>query len=770
MRWARPIALLATCILLPNQLVHGGKSTSDHWAFQQIKSPSTPGMELGENSTSVIDFFISRTQIGKGLKAQPLAEPDILLRRLYLDLSGLPPLPQQRQQFLEDPSHASFERIVDQLLSSVDYAENWARHWMDIWRYSDWYGLGKQLRTSQKHLWHWRDWIIDSLNEDKGYDRMIQEMLAGDEIAPGNPKVVRATGFLARNYYLFNRNTWLDSTIEHTTKAFLGLTLNCAKCHDHKYDPLSQKDYYKMRAIFEPHQVRLDPLPGQTNLEIDGLPRVFDDHLDAPTYLFKRGNDKSPDIDQLITPDIPGIFGKLDIQSIPLPITAYAPGTRKYVIRDLLKESEEKFQKALSTLESSSDSSQRIPNELKLQAARTNHEALKARIEADRRKWIDRETEDRCTEAISLATRKQWLAELADAELGLVQARRQLDILAEDQKATSKDLKKVEKTIEERQTTIEKLKSRGPDEDYTSIKASRKALESPADKHSDYPPVYPNLSTGRRRALAYAITNPENPLAARVAVNHVWLRLMGSAFVTDTTDFGLRSSPPLQQDVLDFLASDLMQNDWSLKRLIKQIVTSNAYRRSSARRTIDDIRNRKDPENRYHWHAVVKRMNAQMIRDSILHLSGTLDPQLGGPSIPASDKIKTKRKSLYFLHSRDDQHRFLAIFDNADILNCYRREESIAPQQSLAMMNDQFMQESAVRLAEMLNPQSDLPVFVSNAFKRVLGRRPTEKETQTCITALNIIRTSENSDAQELRIRSHLILALFNHNDFITIR
>ncbi|MCH7780659.1 MAG: DUF1549 domain-containing protein, partial [Acidobacteria bacterium] len=142
---------------------------------------------------------------------------------------------------------------VDRLLGSPHYGERWGRHWMDVWRYSDWYGYRKELRNSARHIWRWRDWIIESLNDDAPYDQMLRDMLAADEIAPGDADRLRATGFLARNYYKFNRNTWLDATIEHTGKAFLGLTLNCARCHDHMYDPIAQSDYYRFRAIFEPH-------------------------------------------------------------------------------------------------------------------------------------------------------------------------------------------------------------------------------------------------------------------------------------------------------------------------------------------------------------------------------------------------------------------------------------------------------------------------------------------------------------------------------------
>ena len=238
-----------------------------------------------------------------------------------LDLIGLPPSLEQ----LHDERR--WEEIVDQLLLSPHHGERWGRHWMDIWRYSDWYGLGEQLRNSQKHIWHWRDWIIESLNQDKGYDQMILEMLAGDELAPSDPEVLRATGFLARNYYLFNRTTWLDSTIEHTGKAFLGLTLNCAKCHDHKYDPISHVDYYNFRAIFEPHQVRLDPIPGVDDFELDGLPRVFDNDLHVETLLHLRGDPKNPDQETRISAGVPAIFASFapQVESVTLPVYAYAP-------------------------------------------------------------------------------------------------------------------------------------------------------------------------------------------------------------------------------------------------------------------------------------------------------------------------------------------------------------------------------------------------------------------------------------------------------------
>src|SRR5207247_493149 len=175
----------------------------------------------------------SATHEDRGLKPRPEASKEVLLRRVYVDLIGLSPTPDEQRAFLAETSTDAYEKVVDRLLNSPQHGERWGRHWMDVWRYSDWAGYGAEVRDSQPHIWRWRDWIVEALNSGKGYDRMILEMLAGDELAPEDTNVLRATGFLVRNWYKFNRNVWLDRSIEHTGKAFLGVTLNCSRCHDH---------------------------------------------------------------------------------------------------------------------------------------------------------------------------------------------------------------------------------------------------------------------------------------------------------------------------------------------------------------------------------------------------------------------------------------------------------------------------------------------------------------------------------------------------------
>ena len=223
---------------------------------------------------------------------------------------------------------------------------------MDIWRYSDWWGLGDQLRNSQQHIWHWRDWIVDSLNANVPYDEMIREMLDADELYPNDLDKLRATGFLARQYFLFNRHTWLDETVEHVSKGFLGLTMNCAKCHDHKFDPIKQADYYRMRAFFEPYYVRTDSVPTEPDLTRDGIPRVYDGKVDTPTYLFVRGQETNPDKKQPLAPGVPEIFAfkEIDIKPVPIPLEACQPERRPWVLKSNIEAATKKLASAEAEL------------------------------------------------------------------------------------------------------------------------------------------------------------------------------------------------------------------------------------------------------------------------------------------------------------------------------------------------------------------------------------------------------------------------------------
>ncbi len=305
-----------------------------------------------------LDRFLAAEHEARGLAPTEPAEKSTLLRRVYLDLIGLPPTTEELRAFLADGSNDAYEKAVDRLLASPHHGERWGRHWMDVWRYSDWDGYQAEVRESQPHIWRWRDWIIESLNADKPYERMIAEMLAADEISPEDEQSLRATGFLVRNWYKFNRNVWLDNTVEHTSKAFLGITLNCARCHDHMYDPIAQTEYYQFRAFFEPHEVRTDRLPGQSDTKKDGLVRVFDAKAEAPTYLFARGNEAQPDKEHPLLPAVPQALGgdALAIHAVALAPAEYYPGLRGFVQQEELAQAQAALSKSEAALSEASQS------------------------------------------------------------------------------------------------------------------------------------------------------------------------------------------------------------------------------------------------------------------------------------------------------------------------------------------------------------------------------------------------------------------------------
>ncbi len=276
-----------------------------HWAFRPPVRAVIPAHPGG----NAIDAFLAAERAKVGTTSNGPADRATLLRRVTLDLIGVPPTPAELHAFQADSRSDAFERVVERLLADPRHGERWGRHWMDVWRYSDPFGLGEEYRYSQRHIWRWRDWIIESLNADRGYDQMVREMLAGDEIAPTDRDTLRATGYLARNWYKFNRNVWLADTVEYTSAGFLGLTFRCARCHDHKYDPISQQDYYQLRAFFEPHDIRIDPVPGEKDLKKDGIARAFDAKPDAPTYLFRRGDERQPDTAHKLSPALPAFLG-----------------------------------------------------------------------------------------------------------------------------------------------------------------------------------------------------------------------------------------------------------------------------------------------------------------------------------------------------------------------------------------------------------------------------------------------------------------------------
>jgi hypothetical protein len=681
----------------------------DHWAFRTPVRPPVPTLSTRYSVLSnPVDAFVATEWQKRGLKPVAPADKRLLLRRVYLDLIGLPPTAEQYEAFLKDASPDAYEKVVDRLLASPQYGERWGRHFLDIWRYSDWWGLGQELRNSQKHIWHWRDWVVESLNADLGYDEMVRQMLAADELYPTDPRKLRATGYLARPYFLFNRTTWLDEVIEHTGKGVLGLTLNCAKCHNHKYDPVTQADYYRVRAIFEPYQLRTDLVPGELDVAKDGIPRAFDCNLDTKTFLHVRGDERNPDRNRGIAPGLPQFLAPdgLKIEPVKLPLLAHRPGARPEIIAAYRKQAE-----------------------VKLAAARERAEKLDAAF-GDRSGLV-------ATAGLLSATRA---VSAADAELA---------------KARNAEA--------------------NPTDPAAALVGAVKTKESNVEPAASFNRPFPDTSTGRRKALALWATDRNNPLTARVAVNHVWMRHFGAPLVPTTFDFGRKGTPPTHPELLDWLAAELMEHDWSLKHIHRLIVTSHVYRLSSSSLNADG--NLKlDPENRYLWRMNPVRMQSQVVRDSLLYLAGELDLTAGGPPVPLAEQDTSRRRAMYFFQSHNDHHRFLGIFDDANVLECYRRTESIVPQQGLALWNSKFALTMGAKINGKLHARLgvvDDGAFARAAFETVLGTTPNADEQRVCEESLaelrDVLKDVKEPDRTE-RARLQLVQALINHNDFVTVR
>ncbi len=1011
-----------------------------HWSYQPPVRAPLPMVKNAAWTQNPVDAFVAAEHERRGLTASPPASKPVLLRRVYLDLIGLPPTRSEMQAFLADESPDAYDKVVARLLDSPHYGERWGRHWMDVWRYSDWDGFGAEVRESQPHVWRWRDWIIESLNADKPYDEMIVEMLAGDELAPDDPATVRATAFLVRNWYKFNRNVWLDFTIEHTSKAFLGTTLNCARCHDHMYDPLAQQDYYKFRAFFEAHDIRADRVPGQPDIVKDGLARVFDANAAAPTFLFTRGDEKQPDKEHPLAAALPTIFAdaELKIDTVPLPAAAYYPASQAAIQEEVLalargeveksraaqKEAEVKLAGARQKLAEfasakpadptaqppagsvvlADDFSQPRPElwtmgpgqweykdgrllqkdtrdaitqllsvkphpadfVARFKFKTTGGDAYKSvglsfdavedrdfrgaylsatgklqvfqrvagqdsypaeairnfpvelnrayvlqvavrgllvnvsvdgklqlvyKLPGERRKdgrfavwtydaaaeFLNATVEELpsgyamyeklgdapvpvseagLAEAVKLAEGAVALAEktLKTAEAALVWTETRIAAdranYGPEPLANAKELSLAAGGAERRHTLVateqnllaaehklaaaralpnpedEKTKKAVADADAELTAATkardtaREALEQPLEAYTRFGPVYPTTSTGRRLALARWIANRSNPLTARVAINHIWMRHFGSPLVPTVFDFGLNGKPPTHPALLDWLAVELMSPSegrdgavavdptppgppllrggngaWRMKHIHQLIVTSNAYRQQSSVAPATEPNRAADPDNIALWRMNVRRMEAEIIRDSTLAVAGQLDPKMGGPELDENSGMTVGRRSIYFRNSKEKKMTFLDLFDRPNVVECYRRSESVVPQQALAMANSPLSLAQARLLAKALSTEvgagpalETQPKFITTAFEQILSRPPSTDEWAECEKFLEA-QGQRFADPKSLtqfttgaassilpsadphqRARENLVHVLLNHNDFLTIR
>jgi hypothetical protein len=767
-----------------------------HWAFQPRVRPEVPTIKSTSWVKNPIDVFIAHQQEKAGVSPQPAAPRHVLVRRLFIDLIGLPPQPEELAAIEADTSPDWYEKLVETLLADPRHGERWARHWMDVWRYADWWGLGNEHRNSAKHMWHFRDWIVESLNSDTGYDEMVRQMLAADEVYPDDPSKLRATGFLARNWFIWNRTPWLDDTVEHVGKGLIGLTMNCSKCHAHKYDPIQQEDFYKFRAFFEPLETRLDVVAGEGDLEKDGIPRVFDCHLDRPTFLFVRGDDTKPDTSKKIEPGVPEViaFREIDVKPVSLPKTAFQPERRPWVIDAHVATAT----RSVTDAEARQAKEPSPANEQSVAAAKAELNAVEKRAVAMRAAWAAEDAptqspEDPLRVAAAAAAKSAAKAE-KDAAVAAgwanvaVVSVRLTKAVAEKNDAAS--LQPIEKELATARESLDKAVKAAaePGDAFTPLVGAKWTATRIKTSTADDPVVpFAAATTGRRTALAHWITDPRNPLAARVAANHIWMRHMGKPLVATVFEFGRKGNAPTHPDLLDWLASELVEGPqvdgppvdgrqggrgWSMKHLHRLICTSAAYRMGSSAIGAEAAL-KADPDNQLLWRREPIRLEAQVVRDGILALAGTLDSTMGGPPVKEADQPASRRRSLYFWHSDISRNVFLTTFDDAAVKECYQRDQSIVPQQALALSNAALVHDSAAKIAERVQASgspADDAVFLERAFKTILHRGPSADEGAACQAAMAKWRSAKPAAGASDPGRVLMVWALLNHNDFVTLR
>lgn len=608
-----------------------------HWAFQPVQSPDVPAVEHG----NPVDAFVAARLAERGVSRGPLADKVTLIRRATFDLHGMPPSPGDVEAFLADQSPDAFANVVDRLLASPRYGERWARHWLDLARYAE--SEGFKSDETRPNAWRYRDYVIDSLNADKPYDRFVQEQIAGDELWPQSPEARIGTGF-NRHYpdesnaaILVQRRQEVLLDITDTVGAvFLGLTYGCAKCHDHKFDPILQADYYRLQAFF-------------TNVATDNEIHLLSE---AERAVRNRQQAEWEEATKAIQAEMDELLDEKRAAAFETQVNRRAPETQEAFSKD--------------------------PSE------RTMYE----RLLFQQHMWQMRYHGD---------------AKLANTlEDGAKARYREL----EGELAGFDHLKPPELPVG---IGIREFGAEAPKTHILSFANYAAPLDEVDPgfltlldpQPASYEPALDGRSSGRRTALARWLTRPEHPLTARVMVNRVWHYHFGQGIVRTPSDFGLMGEPPTHPHLLDWLAGEFVRGGWSLKRVHRLIMNSETYRQSSAYR---ERASEADPLNRLLWRFPPQRLEGEVIRDSMLAVSGRLNHRVGGPSAyPAlplgaaaprggwdvpEESHAQDRRSVYVFVRRNSRYPMLESFDMPDTHeSCARRSTTTTAPQALALLN-----------------------------------------------------------------------------------
>jgi len=611
------------------------------WAFKPLGNPRPPRIRQDDWSANPIDKFILARLRDNEMQPAPQADRVVLVRRLYFDLLGLPPTPAQVDAFVQDQSADAWEELVDRLLEDPRYGEHWARYWLDLVRYSESDGWNQD--AYRPHIWRYRDYVVESFNEDKPYPEFVRQQLAGDEMPGDDPAQLAAVGFLRLGIYEYNQRDavghWNDIINEMTDVAgdvFLGMSMACARCHDHKFDPIPQQDYFKLRAFFEPViwrddlQAARNSERGQYKRQLAAWEGITSDIRAGIDALLGPYNDRKwKSTADKFPLDIQACFYKPVVERTSWEHQMAYLVSRQFIeegggpLKDMKKEDKEKL------------------------------EALQKELAA---------FDDLKPEPLP------GLMTITDFT-GTISATVIPDDL--DQNAIEPGFLAV-------------LSSRAD---------VRRGSTLPIDQSTDQADF-----SGRRTRLAAWISRPDNPLTTRVIVNRIWQQHFGQGIVTTPSNFGRMGKLPTHPDLLDWLAVTFVENGWSMKQLHKLILMSASWRQS-ANHPQAALYQQKDPTENLLWRAHVRRLRAEQIRDAMLSASGELEHQLGGPSVEEA----TPRRSLYIKSFRNTTDTFLHAFDVAGGLKSVAiRNTTTTPTQSLLLINGEYALGRAEKMADRL--------------------------------------------------------------------
>jgi hypothetical protein len=734
--------------------VHITEEERGFWSFQPIRRPQPPRTMYAGAVRTPIDTFILAKLEEKGLSLSPEADRRTLIRRATFDLTGLPPPPEEVERFVADPAADAYERLLDRLLASPHYGERWSRHWLDVAGYADSEGY-TEIDPVRKHAYKYRDYVVRAFNEDMPFDRFIQEQLAGDEmvrwpyvkLSPGDIDKLTATGFLrmAPDGTASNAdrklaaNQVIADTLQIVGTSLLGLTINCAQCHNHRYDPIPQSDYYRLRAIFEP---AFDTSGWRTPAA-----RRISLYTDADRKKNQEIEAEAAKIDQV----------RLKKQA------EFIERTLQKELAKLPDSLREPVRQARAT-----PAGKRTPVQEKLL-----REHPSVNVSAGSLYLYD---------AKAAAELKKLAADAARVRVGKP--------VEDFIRVLTEVPGKVPDTF---------VFNRGDHEQPKEAVSPANLTILTSLKLGDIPSKNPSLpTTGRRLAFAKQLTSGRHPLTARVLVNRVWLHHFGKGIVGSPGDFGFLGERPSHPELLDWLADEFMAGGWRLKRLHKLIMMSTVYRQTSR----PDARLRQlDPDNRLLARMPVRRLEAEALRDAMLTVSGKLSVKPFGPPVPVMrddfgqivvgvDTIdgagrrqgyvaigdEEWRRSLYVEVRRSRPLGILSTFDAPAMTpNCDCRNASTVTPQALLMMNSAFMVAQAKYLGERVRREAgaDAQTQVQRAWRLAYGSEPSASEAREALTflaeqAAGFQSNHKGEDARQLALAC-FCQALLSSNRFLYV-